>query len=888
MDVAGITESNFLDDIVEWLMVGLLAFMPLAYGAIDAWSEFPVIVAISAMSLLLGFKLLIHPNRRFGMSWAYLAIAVFVTLVLFQVCPLSKTWVQKLSPWTWATKEFLLNDLTYIDPTILDSLPLSFNPNATWEQLGFVIAAGALFVITLNVFSTAQSIRRFLVAISVIGGIVQLIAIVQDITHTNAIYWHTHGTWGDAPARSGPFFNHSHYAQFMNLSMGAALGLLLMLLMEPRPATARSFKRDWQRWVGISSLVLMLFAGAGTITYSYSRGGIIAMVTSAAVTAIVLAGASFFHRKTEGTRSRASIVVGALLVVALAGGMVFWKMDKRIILHEGEGRVQMAHDALKAFDNVKIFGTGLGTHEFVFPMFDTSFIGGVSRYVENEYVQLAEETGILGLACLVLFLLVILLNYVRAIRRNDSPVTVAAFGLGYGLLAVLIHSMSDFGQHLPAIAGLSAVTCGLIVSVTRTRANVFRAESRPAPTPAAPAPPQDAYPEWQPKRQPTGWKTYQRLIVRTLAIFAITAGAVVGSNRAWRNSEAEKYLNSMLAIRAELRQHQDTGTRDQYDALRNYADSVTFMAPHNIHYCYLRGEALWLYIQYAARPAKPSLVDNARFTPQQREMAKGVVAFLNDRRRDCPSYGPLLELTGNIEVLALNLDDVGARLMYLACQTATYDADIQFRGGLMLASLRPEGWWGSNFFSNDERAVNSLQRAVKIEFGKYADVITAVAERLHRPDLAARALVVNPTAISLLSAWAGVDTASRAGAILQSLPESEKPAFQRRLAVAQPIMDAALTTYCNLPDASNNLLIHFAEKLMAQQKYQLALPYLQRALARDPEQSNLHMEVAFALQHTGQREEALKEIDRSLQKNPQNFQAKQIREQLLHPAAMPQ
>jgi hypothetical protein len=31
--------SNRLDTAIEWLLIGLLAFMPLAFGVVHAWSE---------------------------------------------------------------------------------------------------------------------------------------------------------------------------------------------------------------------------------------------------------------------------------------------------------------------------------------------------------------------------------------------------------------------------------------------------------------------------------------------------------------------------------------------------------------------------------------------------------------------------------------------------------------------------------------------------------------------------------------------------------------------------------------------------------------------------------------------------------------------------------
>lgn len=38
------TAFSRFDTVIEWLMIALLAFMPLAFGAVSAWSEQVVII----------------------------------------------------------------------------------------------------------------------------------------------------------------------------------------------------------------------------------------------------------------------------------------------------------------------------------------------------------------------------------------------------------------------------------------------------------------------------------------------------------------------------------------------------------------------------------------------------------------------------------------------------------------------------------------------------------------------------------------------------------------------------------------------------------------------------------------------------------------------------
>ena len=47
-ETTGRTRDKF-DTVIEWLLTGLLAFMPLAFGVVHAWSEQVVVVLSGAI-----------------------------------------------------------------------------------------------------------------------------------------------------------------------------------------------------------------------------------------------------------------------------------------------------------------------------------------------------------------------------------------------------------------------------------------------------------------------------------------------------------------------------------------------------------------------------------------------------------------------------------------------------------------------------------------------------------------------------------------------------------------------------------------------------------------------------------------------------------------------
>src|SRR5262249_38529796 len=112
--------------------------------------------------------------------------------------------------------------------------------------------------------------------------------------------------------------------------------------------------------------------------------------------------------------------------------------------------------------------------------------GGIWDHAHDEYLELAAETGILGTALAALFALAVV-RAVRSARRHmlladgrrerrsrsiaEMPDWQAAlgahralgWGLAGGLAAVLVHSMMEFGLHMPGNFVLLMVLVGLVV-----------------------------------------------------------------------------------------------------------------------------------------------------------------------------------------------------------------------------------------------------------------------------------------------------------------------------------------------------------------------------------------------------------------------------------------
>ena len=103
-------------------------------------------------------------------------------------------------------------------------------PSATAHGLRLVLVGAAVFFVTASSFRTAAQIKRLLLIVFAIGCAKALLALAQIVAAADRLYW-TFDV-GQQRLTSGSFINYSNFSQFMNLSIGAGLALLLVRLLE--------------------------------------------------------------------------------------------------------------------------------------------------------------------------------------------------------------------------------------------------------------------------------------------------------------------------------------------------------------------------------------------------------------------------------------------------------------------------------------------------------------------------------------------------------------------------------------------------------------------------------------------------------------------------------
>jgi O-antigen ligase len=655
-----------IDALVEALLVALLIFLPAAFGSVDPWSELIAYSAGGVIASLLAVRAVLQPPQQFWTPVS-LVIVLFCSLALLQLIPMPRSVVEMISPNTAADKANLLGDLpdTHIRARALSRMTLSFYPLATRRDLRVVLLAVMLFAAAVTVFRDPRRIRRLLGSIALIGGAVALLALAQDVTGTRKLYWIFED---DLPARSGPFYNHSHFGQFMNLSIGAALGLLLVRLHRaPRALGDDSMPKRWRQpaaaiaFATTLSIAAIIVLGLVTIALSLTRGGVASMVIAGGITTLILLIRPGFRRLGAVLLILAAVALGALFYYG------FDRVQDRMLAGGGiAGRSAILRDVVQIVRRFPLLGTGLGTFENVYHGYDTTVSGAVTSHAENEYAQVTTEMGIVGLACVVAFIAAIAARYGRAIRIG-GPIGVAAIGLGYGLIAVMVHSLTDFGQHLPSNAALSAISCGLLFNLGAAD-RLHTARRHPTSRIAA---------------------LVGALIVTALAIWSVAHAA-----RTWsadsRWTEARRYANRLEARKWEA-------TPQQFDRLRRLGHAVLAAERDSAYYHFRVGVHRW-------KEAYQHSDDAGKLDPTGVEKALAAIELLNAARRLCPTFGEVYTVLGQIEHTYLNRP-IGITHIRTGFELARNDPTAAFTAGETDA-LR--GRWQS--------AIAAFAHAVRLDY----------------------------------------------------------------------------------------------------------------------------------------------------------------------------
>ncbi|HWZ45685.1 MAG TPA: O-antigen ligase family protein [Candidatus Saccharimonadales bacterium] len=382
-----------------------------AFGATEEWSIF--VFEASAAVLLLAWAATRLRGRVLTFSNPlYLPIAAFAALVLGQM-------ILGTSSATYATR------------------------TEVWKYAAY----GALFLVIDSSLKTRDRQSRFLVLLSVFGFCLALFALAQDFAGNGKIYWLRATHW---KSFFGPYANRDHYAG-------------LMEMLTPLPLVF-CFDRSIDAWKK-TLFALFSILMAVTIFLSGSRGGMIAFTVEIFFLSVCYAKLAGWRRATVLTLVFLTLVAGSLVWLSTSETLGRMASLRHPLDRELSGmRISILQDGSSMASQHPLIGWGLGAFPVVYPQFRSFYTDLFINEAHNDYLQILIETGIVGLAIVLWFIITLYRHSLGQIFAPESSVSGIRLSLLTGCTGILVHSAMDFNLHIPANAACFYVLCALAVS----------------------------------------------------------------------------------------------------------------------------------------------------------------------------------------------------------------------------------------------------------------------------------------------------------------------------------------------------------------------------------------------------------------------------------------
>jgi len=547
--------QTITDGIVQLGLLVLVVASPLMFGSVYPWAYSIVewvIAVIAGAWLLKVFFIEEGSLRRAATARLFLPAFLFILLLFLQLLPLPPTLLRAVSPRTAEIYSLCLSDIRARDnpgPTEPSGTPGSLDqgeraPSPTDGSLSLYrfrtrteILKWLSYLVLLSLImnyrpegSTTAFVRRIVIAVCASGALVALIGLGQKVLGARAIY----GFWKPLSKSDtsfmGPFVNANHFAGYIELTLPTILAVYtgwlgVRLGRRHTSAVVRGLLGKLQDPLynkAALALVGLLLVTA-SLFLSFSRAGVVSFLVSSAVTTAVWAAMERRLGSERWARIRPAFLMGAALVFLLfAGAALFVVLAKTGEVTAGGrlSRLPLWFDTLRMYRDFPLFGVGLGTFSYVYPLYKTHGGSLAFTHAENDYLQLLVETGAVGFVLVVWFFAGLgreiltsfrarlrlyrqaqagsdpapkatrrLVRYRSSADRAQDASTLRPYplprvnyflllGCLWSLTAIALHSLADFNMHIPANALTVFVLLGLACRLPRLNKPLFSFSKR--------------------------------------------------------------------------------------------------------------------------------------------------------------------------------------------------------------------------------------------------------------------------------------------------------------------------------------------------------------------------------------------------------------------------
>lgn len=451
------------------IFLATLVFSPLAFGTVEHWS-------IMILELFVGVASFAHFSTVWFFRRKYLKVPgitpllLLLLLMLLQIVPLPPALLKILSPHSYDVYAPVAG---LFDPQ--QWLPLSLNQKATIQEFLRISSYALAFILTIQLLNNPIILRKTINMIIFLAVGIAFVAIIQEVSSPDKIFW-----FRSAPANAhpfGPWVNPNQFAGY--IEMVSPLALALFLFYRPRVRLEESWREKVVSFFTQPESNRYFFYAFGSILLvlavfvSLCRGGIIS---------ITLAGIVFLLLYRSKKMQRGSLAL--LLIICCAFLAISW-FGWDIILREfnngfdtagniKDARLTLWKDTIAIIKDYPLLGSGFGTFQDIYPQYSTLTDNLIYDHAHNDYLELFTDGGFAGIFLAAWFVLAVLWHGWKKLKaRRDQYAILVGIGAISGIVAMLIHSVTDFNMHNGAVGLYFFFLCGLLISSVNVRYNYY-------------------------------------------------------------------------------------------------------------------------------------------------------------------------------------------------------------------------------------------------------------------------------------------------------------------------------------------------------------------------------------------------------------------------------
>jgi O-antigen ligase/tetratricopeptide (TPR) repeat protein len=391
---------------VDACVAAVVLVVPLLMGGRHAAGQLVLVaLAVSAASAWV-VRLCIQQDASWCRSPGDVLLAAGVVLLVVQLLPLGAPLVARLTPHA-AEILPLWNGASGAVDNLGDWRCVSLTPGATRAALPLLLAYGLLFLVAVQRIQQVEDVQRLLRWTALSAVLMAGFGLVQWATSNGKFFWfyeHPFATTSDAV--HGSFSNRNHFAQFLALGFGP---LVWWFQQGAARGRRRPFSAGRARRPGNFDLALLRVPALGMVVLaallSLSRGGAVAIFVAGAISVTAC-----YRARTLGTKSLVSMAAAGLLIAASLVIHGYDQVSHRLgqltvgsveQLDQNLGRRTIWAAVLRAASDCPLLGSGVGSHRDVYPMYLDAPLDVEFTHAESGPLQVLLETGVTGLALLL-------------------------------------------------------------------------------------------------------------------------------------------------------------------------------------------------------------------------------------------------------------------------------------------------------------------------------------------------------------------------------------------------------------------------------------------------------------------------------------------------------